>query len=330
MKLVTYRTAPQQPSRLGVLQGDGAVLCLTSRYAGDARFASMAALIAGGEDALTQARRAAEQHRPGHAHEVPPGGYALLTPLERPPLMRDWGTMTAHPKFFLEMRARQRAQASPDPAAALAAAREEGQLDLPANWFSVPRFYTANPLNLAGPGQAIEWPAFAQKLDYELELAIVLGRTGKDIPKNRARDFILGVTLFNDFTARDVQAAEGQPAGKSKDFDGAYALGPCVVTLDELPDLYKLRVTSRLNGETQTEDSTASMEIGFEDLIAYASRSCTLHAGEVFASGTFARGCGVETGRLLQPGDRIELEAEHIGILDNTIVAPGAILKDGT
>ena len=330
MKLVTYRTAPQQPSRLGVLQGDGAVLCLTSRYAGDARFASMAALIAGGEDALAQARRAAEQHRPGNAHEVALGGYALLTPLKRPPLMRDWGTMTAHPKFFLEMRARQRAQASPDPAAALAAAREEGQLDLPANWFSVPRFYTANPLNLAGPGQAIEWPAFAQKLDYELELAIVLGRTGKDIPNNRARDFILGVTLFNDFTARDVQAAEGQPAGKSKDFDGAYALGPCVVTLDELPDLYKLRVTSRLNGETQTEDSTASMEIGFEDLIAYASRSCTLHAGEVFASGTFARGCGVETGRLLQPGDRIELEAEHIGILDNTIVAPGAMQKDGT
>ncbi|WP_382322084.1 fumarylacetoacetate hydrolase family protein [Hydrogenophaga sp. UC242_50] len=329
MKLVTYRSAPTQPPRLGVLQGDGALLCLTSRHAGDARFSSMAALIAAGEDALAQARRDAEAHRPGHPNEVPPGGYGLLTPLERPPLMRDWGTMTAHPKFFLAMRARQRAQASPDPAAALEAARQEGQLDLPANWFSVPRFYTANPLNLAGPGQAIEWPAFAQKLDYELELAIVLGRTGRDIPQHRARDFILGVTLFNDFTARDVQAAEGQPAGKSKDFDGAYALGPCIVTLDELPDLYQLRVTSRLNGETQTVDSTASMEIGFEDLIAYASRSCTLHAGEVFASGTFARGCGVETGRLLQPGDRIELEAEHIGILENTIVASGAALKGG-
>lgn len=329
MKLVTYRSAPRQAARLGVLQADGAILCLTRRHAGDARFSSMAALIAGGDDALEQARRDAEAHRPGHADEVPPGGYALLTPLERPPLMRDWGTMTAHPKFFLEMRARQRAQASPDPAAALEAARQEGQLDLPANWFSVPRFYTANPLNLAGPGQPIEWPAFAQKLDYELELAIVLGRTGRDIPQHRARDFILGVTLFNDFTARDVQAAEGQPAGKSKDFDGAYALGPCIVTLDELPDLYKLRVTSRLNGETQTVDSTASMEIGFEDLIAYASRSCTLHAGEVFASGTFARGCGVETGRLLQPGDHIELEAEHIGILANTIVAAGTSLKGG-
>ncbi|WP_137919811.1 fumarylacetoacetate hydrolase family protein [Hydrogenophaga sp. 2FB] len=329
MKLVTYRTTPKQPPRLGVLQGDGAILCLTTRHAGDTRFSSMAAFIAGGEDALVQARRDADEHRPGNANEVPPGGYALLTPLERPPLMRDWGTMTAHPKFFLEMRARQRAQASPDPAAALEAARQEGQLDLPANWFSVPRFYTANPLNLAGPGQAIEWPAFAQKLDYELELAIVMGRTGKDISQHRARDFILGVTLFNDFTARDVQAAEGQPAGKSKDFDGAYSLGPCIVTLDELPDLYKLRVTSRLNGETQTVDSTASMELGFEELIAYASRSCTLHAGEVFASGTFARGCGVETGRLLQPGDRIELEAEHIGILDNTIVASRSTQKDG-
>lgn len=324
MKLVTYRTASAQAPRLGVLQPDGAILCLTASRAGDARFASMAALIDGGEAALALARRDADGHRPGGAHEVPPGGHTLLTPLARPPLMRDWGTMTAHPKFFLEMRARQRAQASPDPAAALEAARQAGEMDLPPNWFTVPRFYTANPLNLAGPGQAIEWPAFAQKLDYELELAVVLGRTGKDIPRDRARDFILGVTLFNDFTARDVQAAEGQPAGKSKDFDGAYALGPCIVTLDELPDLYQLRVTSRLNGETQTEDSTASMDIGFEDLIAYASRSCTLHAGEVFASGTFARGCGVETGRLLQPGDRIELEAEHIGVLANTIVTSGA------
>lgn len=324
MKLVTYRLPSSPAPRLGLLQPDRAVLCLSSLHAGDARFASMAALLDGGEEALTLARRDAQSHRPGGAHEVPVGGYTLLTPLARPPLMRDWGTMTAHPKFFLEMRARQRAQASADPVAALEAARQEGQMDLPANWFSVPRFYTANPLNLAGPGQAIEWPAFAQKLDYELELAVVLGRTGRDIPKDRARDFILGVTLFNDFTARDVQVAEGQPAGKSKDFDGAYALGPCIVTLDELPDLYQLRVSSRLNGETQTVDSTASMEIGFEDLIAYASRSCTLHAGEVFASGTFARGCGVETGRLLQPGDRIELEAEHIGVLANSIVATGA------
>jgi 2-keto-4-pentenoate hydratase/2-oxohepta-3-ene-1,7-dioic acid hydratase in catechol pathway len=324
VKLVTYRTASAPKPRLGLLQADGAVLCLSSLHAGDARFASMAAFIAGGEAALAQARRDAQAHRPGGAHEVPAGRSMLLTPLQQPPLMRDWGTMTAHPRFFLEMRARQRAQASPDPAAALEAARQEGQMDLPANWFTVPRFYTANPLNLAGPGQAIEWPAFAQTLDYELELAVVLGRSGKDIPRDQARDFILGVTLFNDFTARDVQAAEGQPAGKSKDFDGAYALGPCIVTLDELPDLYQLQVTSRINGETQTVDSTASMEIGFEDLIAYASRSCTLHAGEVFASGTFARGCGVETGRLLRPGDRIELEAEHIGVLDNTIVPPGA------
>lgn len=328
MKLVSYIPNSGAHKRLGILQSNGVLLCLTTKHSNDARFSSMAALIAGGEEAFTLARRDADEYRPGNDHEVPPGGYTLLTPLDRPPLMRDWGTMTVHPKFFLEMRARQRAQASPDPVAALEAARKEGQLDLPANWFSMPRFYTANPLNLAGPGQAIEWPAFAQKLDYELELAIVLGRTGRDIPKSEARDFILGVTLFNDFTARDVQTAEGQPAGKSKDFDGSYSLGPCIVTLDELPDLYKLRVTSRLNGETQTVDSTASMELSFEELIAYASRSCTLHAGEVFASGTFARGCGVENGRLLQPGDRIELEAEHIGILENTIVKSDATLKD--
>jgi 2-keto-4-pentenoate hydratase/2-oxohepta-3-ene-1,7-dioic acid hydratase in catechol pathway len=321
MKLVTYSLRSSSDPRIGCLLEDGRVLCLTSSYPGDARFSSMLAFIQAGDAALAMAREALRQAERNPACVLSAEQVRLLNPLPNPPLMRDWGTMAEHPTFFLRMRAQKKAQASADAEAAMAAARAEGLLDLPANWFTVPRYYVANPLNLAGPDDVIGWPDFAGVLDYELEIAIVVGRRGRNIPRDSARSHILGVMLFNDFTARDMQAAEAQPSGKSKDFDGSYALGPCIVTLDEIPDLYALQVRSRLNGEIQATDSTASMKIGFEDLIVHASRSCTLHAGEVFASGTFARGCGVETGRLLRPGDVIELEAEGIGTLRNTIGA---------
>lgn len=330
MKLVTYRPRDMAGQRIGCLLEGGQVFCLTSAFAGDPRFASMLAFIQAGEDALRLARASEQKAGPDSPFVQAAAGVQLLAPLPNPPLMRDWGTMVEHPTFFLKMRAEKKAQASPDPEAAMAAARAEGLLELPANWFTVPRYYVANPLNVTGPDAVIEWPDFASVLDYELEVAIVLGRGGRDIQKQDARSHMLGLMLFNDFTARDVQAAEGQPSGKSKEFDGSYAIGPSIVTLDELPDLYAVTVRSRLNGEVQTVDSTASMKISFEDLIVHASRSSTLHAGEVFASGTFARGCGVETGRTLRPGDVIELEADGIGCLRNLIrdqAATGSALR---
>jgi 2-keto-4-pentenoate hydratase/2-oxohepta-3-ene-1,7-dioic acid hydratase in catechol pathway len=243
----------------------------------------------------------------------------LLAPLPNPPLMRDWGMMVEHMMFFVRAGARPEFANEPDPEAALEKAIAEGRIGLPENYFTVPRFYTCNPLNIMGHEAVLEWPSFSEVLDYELELGLVIGRTGRDIPEDKARDYMFGLTLFNDFTARDVQAAEGTPAGKSKDFEGSYSLGPCIATLDEFENIYDITTRLRLNGEEQTESSTNTMRITFERLIAYISEGCTLHTGEIFGSGTFENGSGTEKGRLLEEGDIIELEADGIGTLRNEI-----------
>lgn len=316
MRIVTFVREGFDAPHLGALIGVDGVLDLTARHPGEEAFGSALAFLRAGPESWDRARTQVAHQ--GAAVDAMAGA-TLLAPLLNPPLIRDWGTMIGHLKFFLRRRAEQLAAKSQDPEAAMAAAERDGSLELPPNWFTVPRFYTGNPLNMTGPDAEIAWPGFAESLDYELELAIVLGVGGKDIAASRARDHIFGVTLFNDFTARDTQVAEGSPAGKSKDFDGAYAIGPCIATLDEIPDLYQLQVQSRLNGVVQTTRSTVDMQLGFEDIVSYASRSCTLHPGELFASGTFEGGCGVETGRLLQDGDVIELEAQGIGTLRNRI-----------
>lgn len=316
MRIVTFYREGFGAPHLGALIGTDGVLDLTARHPGQESFDSALAFLRAGPAAWDRTRALLAHH---DTAAQPLAGATLLPPLPNPPLIRDWGTMIEHPKFFLRRRAEQLAARSPDPQASMAAAQADGSLELPPNWFTVPRFYTGNPLNVTGPDADIAWPGFAEALDYELELAVVIGAGGKDIPLARARDHLFGVTLFNDFTARDTQVAEGSPAGKSKDFDGAYAIGPCIVTLDEIPDLYQLQVQSRLNGVVQTTRSTVDMQLSFEDIVSYASRSCTLHPGELFASGTFEGGCGVETGRLLREGDVIELEAQGIGTLRNTI-----------
>ena len=327
MRIVTFAREGFDAPRLGALISVDGVLDLTARHPGEEAFGSALAFLRAGPASWDLARAQIAKHG-GAAESL--AGAALRPPLPNPPLIRDWGTMIEHPRFFLRRRAEQLAARTADPEAAMAAAQADGSLELPPNWFTVPRFYTGNPLNTTGPDAEIAWPGFAESLDYELELAVVIGVGGKDIPVSRARDHIFGVTLFNDFTARDTQVAEGSPAGKSKDFDGAYAIGPCIATLDEIPDLYQLQVQSRLNGLVQTTRSTADMQLTFEDIVSYASRSCTLHPGELFASGTFEGGCGVETGRLLRDGDVIELEAQGIGTLRNRIrrtAAPAAAAK---
>jgi len=327
MRIVTFMREGFAAPHLGALVGIDGLLDLSARHPGEEAFGSALAFLRAGPATWDRARTQVANH--GTAAEALAGA-TMLPPLPNPTLIRDWGTMIGHLKFFLRRRAEQLAARSDDPEAAMAAAQADGSLELPPNWFTVPRFYTGNPLNMAGPDAEIAWPGFAESLDYELELAVVIGVAGKDIPVSRARDHIFGVTLFNDFTARDTQVAEGSPAGKSKDFDGAYAIGPCIATLDEVPDLYQLQVQSRLNGIVQTTRSTVDMQLSFEDIVSYASRSCTLHPGELFACGTFEGGCGVETGRLLRDGDVIELEAQGIGTLRNRIrraASPAAAAK---
>jgi len=197
---------------------------------------------------------------------------------------------------------------------------------IPDEWYELPAYYKGMPDTVIGPEEEIPWPAWTDHLDHELELAAVIGREARDVRDGDAGDCIFGYTIWNDVSARDVQARElpvGMGPGKAKDWDGSNVLGPCLVTADEL-DASDLAMRVRVNGELWGEDSSASMHHTFADMIAYASRSQTLRPGEVLGSGTAAGGSGLELDRRLSPGDVVELEVEGIGVLRNRIGPKGA------
>jgi len=193
-------------------------------------------------------------------------------------------------------------------------ARAARGLEVPGAWYRVPAFYFSNPGAVYRDGDEIPKPADTAALDYELELACVIGADGT--PE--------GFTIMNDFSARDLQGLEmevGLGPAKGKDF--ATALGPVLVSPDELPADLDLRATARVNGELRTDSRTGAMHYSWDQLLAAAARNTPgLVPGEVIGSGTVGRGCILEhnDGRWLQPGDEIELEIEGIGVLRNRIV----------
>ena len=194
---------------------------------------------------------------------------------------------------------------------------------IPEIWYRQPIYYKCNRFSVAGPDTTVVWPKYSQLMDFELELACVIGRTAKDIAREGALDHIFGFTIFNDFSARDAQFAEmaGRlgPA-KGKDFDGGNVLGPWIVTRDEIGDPHALNMEVRVNGERWGGGNSASMHHKFPDILAHVSNSETLYAGEVVGSGTVGTGSGNEMGRYLKSGDVVELEIDKIGVLRNTVV----------
>jgi len=193
---------------------------------------------------------------------------------------------------------------------------------IPPVWYKQPIYYKGNRMSFVGHGADVIWPAYAEFLDIELELAIVVGKKGRDITPQEAPGHIFGYTILNDISARDAQMVEmaGQlgPA-KGKDFDTGNVLGPCIATADEI-DPYDLTMIARVNGEEWSRGNSGTMHHRFEACIAHVSQSETLHPGEIFGSGTVGGGCGLEQKRFLSPGDVVELEIEGIGVLRNRIV----------
>jgi 2-keto-4-pentenoate hydratase/2-oxohepta-3-ene-1,7-dioic acid hydratase in catechol pathway len=232
-----------------------------------------------------------------------PGMVRLLAPL-RPRSLRDFLAFEGHMKNALTRLGR----------------------EIPGEWYDVPAYYKGMPDTVIGPEDDIPWPPWTDKLDHELELAAVIGTKVRDVAPEDAADCIFGYTIWNDLSARDVQARElpvGMGPGKAKDWDGSNVLGPCIVTADEI-DAADLRMRVRVNDETWGEDTSAHMHHTFADMIAYASRSQTLYPGDVLGSGTAAGGSGLELDRWLAPGDVVELEIDGIGVLRNRIGQKGA------
>jgi 2-keto-4-pentenoate hydratase/2-oxohepta-3-ene-1,7-dioic acid hydratase in catechol pathway len=195
---------------------------------------------------------------------------------------------------------------------------------VPEYWYRAPVYYKGNHRAIIGPDAKCPWPPYTEQLDFELELALVIGRPGNDIPAERAHEHIFGFTILNDFSARDVQADELSvwlgPA-KSKDF--ANALGPCIVTVDEVGAEPDLAMVCRVNGEEWGVARSSDMHWSWAEIIAHVSQSENVFPGDVYGSGTPGGCCGLDLGRRLRPGDVVELEIESIGVLRNTIGAVG-------
>ncbi len=309
MKLATF-VAADATGRVGaVLDGDR-IADLTA--ADPAAFADMLTLIDGGPAALDRARAAAGSARVVH----PLAGVKLLAPIPLPRRIRDFMCFEKH---FRQSRANRYlfgiGTARLDPA----------KIELPQIWYDVPICYKGNPYSVVGPDAEIRWPTYSKVIDYELEIGLVTGKQGRDIKGADADAYIFGYTIFNDFSARDEQFFEMAgtlgPA-KGKDFDTGNALGPWIVTADELGDPQKLTMITRVNGEEWSRGNSGEMHHTFRDVIEYVSDNETMMPGEILGSGTVGNGCGNELGRFLKHGDVLELEVSGIGILRNRIFAP--------
>lgn len=193
-----------------------------------------------------------------------------------------------------------------------------GEANIPPAWYEIPAYYKGNPDTVQGPESEVEWPAYTNLLDYELEFAAVIGREGRDIGREEAWDYIAGYTIFNDVSARDIQLKEMSlmlgPA-KGKDMDGGNVMGPYLVTADEWDPRADHAMIARVNGEEWSRGSTSAMYHDFAAIVSYISQGETLYVGDVIGSGTVGTGCGLELKRFPQPGDTIELEVEGLGVL---------------
>ena len=325
MKLATF-VAGDDSARVGVLRDDGSCvdIKLAALLAEDVErveFSDMLTLIETGPAALEAAAllvESAPMEAISQGDEI-----RLLAPLPRPPQLRDCLCFEKHLKQAFNAAISMAAATEPDPEKAALELRASGRFDVPKVWYKQPIYYKANRFAISGPDEVITWPSYSEVMDYELELAAVIGKRGKNIPKNKALSYVFGFTVFNDFSARDAQMVESQgmlgPA-KGKDFDKANSFGPCIVTIDEIGDPYDLTMIARVNGEERCRGSSSDMYWKFEDLIAHISRDETLYPGELLGSGTVGDGCGLEHLKFLEDGDVIELEIEKIGVLRNTVI----------
>ena len=293
MKLITY-SAFAKSHQPGLLIEDAVY---------PVPFATMLQLIEAGDKGLERARRAAEGKR------IALSDATLHAPILRPTSLRDAYAFETHVKTANANRGR----------------------EVPEEWYKFPVFYFTNPGNVFGPDDEVPYPAYTHEMDYELEIAAVIGKPGRNIKPEDAAGHIFGYTIFNDWSARDVQRDEmkvGLGPGKGKDF--ASSLGPCIVTLDDLadktvgrPGVYDLQMFARVNGKEMSRGNLKDIYWSFGDILARASQSVTLMPGDVIGSGTVGTGCLLELtkakGPWLKAGDEVELEIEGIGVLKNTI-----------
>jgi 2-keto-4-pentenoate hydratase/2-oxohepta-3-ene-1,7-dioic acid hydratase in catechol pathway len=289
VRLVTY--ARDGGRRLGALDDDR-VVDLPDLVREPGFPETMEALVGRGPEALETARRALAGDTAGAAVTKP----RLLVPI-LPSSLRDFLAFEDHVK---------------------AGSARRGE-PVPEAWYEMPIYYKGNHRSVYGPEEEIPYPSYTDELDYELEVACILGGRGRDLSERDAGALVFGYTLMNDWSARDIQRKEmAVRLGPAKGKDFATSLGPCIVTADEL-DPSTLRLSARVDGEVWSEGSLGDAHWTFPQMISHVSRDEDVWPGDLYGSGTFGGGCGLDLGRFLEPGQVVELEADGIGILRNTV-----------
>lgn len=257
--------------------------------------------------------RAAKTARHDPAAVLPLQALSLLSPIPRPPSVRDFYAFEEHVRT----------------------ARRRRGLEMEPDWYELPVFYFSNPSATIATGDDVPVPAGCAELDYELEVAAVVGRGGSDIGAERGEAHIAGYMVMNDWSARDIQRREMKLClGPAKGKDFATTLGPMLVTPDELEDArgghaYDLAMTAAVNGREYSRASLADIHWSFGEMVAYASRGTRVVPGDIIGTGTCGTGCILELALVhggaaypwLQPGDEVALAVERLGTVTNRIVA---------
>ena len=301
MRLATIDVAGAPAA--AVIRADGAAVVLDGAAAAAAGLAAddpalsgdLAALIACGAAGVEAARRVAESA----AVAIPAERVRLLAPLPRPAknvfcVGRNYADHIAE-----------------------GARAQNVRIDVT----EVPVFFTKPPTAVIGPGAAVPiFPHVSTKIDYEVELAVVIGTAGRDIPRESALDHVFGYTILNDISARDVQRRHGGQYFKGKGLDGSCPLGPWIVTADAIPDPAALGIRLRVNGELRQDSTTAAMIFDIPTLIASLSEGMTLEPGDILATGTPSGvGYAMDPPRFLVDGDTVSCEIDGIGTLENPV-----------
>lgn len=285
MRLVTFDDGRE---RVGALVDAGVV---------SLDFPDMLALLDAGEAGLAAARKQAASGK-----AVPLSSVKLRSPL-RPRALRDFFAFEDHAK---------------------AGAARRGEPIQPA-WYEQPVYYKGNHREVYGPEDVVPWPSYTRKLDFEFEIACVVGKKGRDLSPEDARAHVFGYMVYNDWSARDIQKNEmlcRMGPAKAKDF--ANGFGPYILTADELPEPEGLKMTLRVNGEVWSTGDSSGRWWSFPVMLSHVSQEETVYPGDVLGSGTYHKGCGLDLDRWLKPGDVVELEVERLGTLRQTAGTPKA------
>lgn len=278
------------------LRRAGAVDAASRRVAGALFPSSMSAAIGLG-DSFTAAAATADEHAEPEA-SLSFDEVRWAAPLD-PPVIRDSMTFPMHMQQVAEL------VGPPAP-----------------QFFKTPGFFKGSTATVYGHEAEVPYPSTGDQVDYELEIGLVVGRAGRNLTPDEARGCLFGMTIFNDFSVRDIQAREmSMGMGPQKAKDWAFGIGPWITTIDELAPITDLAFSVSVNGEQRAVGDPKGMFWSPDELLAYVSIADRLQPGDLIGTGTVGNGSGFEIGQFLEPGDTVELTVEGIGTLRNTLSA---------